>query len=410
MLLTLALRNLWRNTRRSLLTLSAMVVSSSLLILSLGVFSGMLRDMLVSATEQYHGHLVLSSAGYQEERDLFAHFEPAPALLAPLEQSPGIVAVSPRLRSFGLASRRQGTQPVELLGVDSRREREVTIFDRHLEAGQYLPATGLASDNSALIGRGLADKLGAEIGSELVFVTQAADGSIGNDLLRVVGIFATGDRRHDNGLVLVQLPWLQQLMVLPAQVHELAIRCREPMQAALLAKQLAPELPAGFELLDWGALLPEMREVIASYDISRLIMVAIIYFATALGILNTFFMSVLERTREFGILMALGMRPGQVRLLVLTETAAMGLLSLVFGLGLGWAMTFYMQQVGIDLSGWITPITYAGGTILPRLSAELQWANFLLPAFLLLLVCLLAGFLPANRAARLRPVAAIREE
>lgn len=153
-----------------------------------------------------------------------------------------------------------------------------------------------------------------------------------------------------------------------------------------------------------------MREVIASYDISRLIMVFILYFATALGILNIFFMSVLERTREFGILMALGMRPWQIRTLILTETAAMGVISLVFGLGLGLGLTLYMQQVGIDLSSWIPPVTNAGGTILPRLSAELQWANLLLPAGLLLLICLLAGFLPANRAARLRPVAAIREE
>lgn len=411
MLLTLALRNLWRNTRRSLLTLSAMIISSSLLILSLGVFSGMLRDMLASATEQYHGHLVLSAKGYQEDREMFAHFAVDENLLAPLQRAPSVSGYSPRLRGFGLVSRRQGTQPAELLGVEPQRETAVTTFSQHLIAGSYLPiSTGDTADNSALLGRGLAQKLGAEIGSELVFVTQAADGSIGNDLLRVCGIFATGDNRHDNGLVLVQLPWLQQVMVLPGQVHELAIRIREPMQAAALGQQLRPQLPAGFELLDWGVLLPEMREVIASYDISRLIMVFILYFATALGILNTFFMSVLERTREFGILMALGMRPWQIRTLILTETAAMGVISLVFGLGLGLGLTLYMQQVGIDLSSWITPVTYAGGTILPRLSAELQWTNLLLPAGLLLLVCLLAGFLPADRAARLRPVAAIREE
>jgi ABC-type antimicrobial peptide transport system permease subunit len=141
-----------------------------------------------------------------------------------------------------------------------------------------------------------------------------------------------------------------------------------------------------------------------------MIIVVILYFAAGLGILNTFFMSVLERTREFGIMMAMGMRPWRIRLLVLLETLAMGLVSLVLGLGLGLAMSLYMARHGIDLSGSITPVTYAGGTILPRLGAVLEPANFVIPALLLLAVCLLAGFLPANRAAKLRPVEAIREE
>ena len=153
-----------------------------------------------------------------------------------------------------------------------------------------------------------------------------------------------------------------------------------------------------------------MREAIASFDVSRMIIVVILYFATGLGILNTFFMSVMERTREFGILMAIGMRPWSIRLLVLLETLAMGLCSLVAGVGLGLLLSLYMARHGIDLSGSITPITYAGGTIPPRLHAVLETSNVVLPAVLLLVVCLLAGFLPANRAAKLRPVEALREE
>jgi len=104
------------------------------------------------------------------------------------------------------------------------------------------------------------------------------------------------------------------------------------------------------------------------------------------------------------------MRPGQIRLLVLLETLVMGLISLVIGVGLGILLSLYMAYVGIDLSGSLTPITYAGGTILPRLHAVLETANVLVPAIILLLVCLVAGFLPANRAARMQPVVAIREE
>ncbi|SHI77491.1 ABC-type transport system, involved in lipoprotein release, permease component [Malonomonas rubra DSM 5091] len=405
MLWQLALRNIWRNRRRTLLTLSAMVISSALLILCLGVFSGMLKDMLASATEQYFGHLVISAKGYQDDRDMFANF-PADLDL-PALRHPQVTGYSPRLRSFGLLSFANNSAPVELLGIRPQHEQQVTSLQDHLQSGRYLREE---ERNGAVIGAGLAKRLAVQPGDELVFVTQAADGSIGNDLLQVSGIFSTGDQGHDNSLVLVPLGWLQQLLVLPGKLHEISLRVEQPRQAAILAGQLTGGMPPELEVLDWGQMLPEMKEVVASYDVSRMIIVTILYIATGLGILNTFFMSVLERTREFGVLMAVGMRPGQIRLMVLLETLAMGLISLIFGVGLGVLLSLYMAFVGIDLSGSLTPITYAGGTILPRLHAVLETANILVPAVVLLLVCLLAGFLPANRAARMQPVVAIREE
>jgi len=407
MLAHLALKNIWRNRRRTLLTISAMVVSSSLLILALGVFSGMLQDMLASATEQYHGHLVISGRGYQEDRDLFNHFSPPGTLLRDLVSRQDVIGAAPRLRGFGLASSGKKSQPAELLGIDPIRETQVTIFGEHIVAGRFLEEK---KTGEAVLGEGIARKLGVGPGDELVVVTQAADGSIGNDLLTVRGIFATGDTGHDNSLILVDIPWLQRLLVLPGQVHEIAVSVRDAMLAPDIARNLGPLLPDGLEVLDWTRLLPEMHEVIASFNVSRMIIIAILYLATGLGILNTFFMSVMERTREFGVLLAIGLRPWRIRLLVLMEALAMGVFSLLAGVSLGLAMTLYMDRFGIDLSGRITPITYAGGTILPRLHAVFEPFNFIIPAILLLAVSLLAAFFPANRAAGLQPVEALREE
>ncbi len=406
-LIRLAIRNIWRNRRRTLLTLSAMIVSASLLMLALGVFSGMLRDMLSSATEQYSGHIVISARGYQDDRDMFLTIDQQAQTTSALENQEGVIGAAPRLRGFGLLSYQDRSYPVEVLGIDPAREPTVTHLGRQLVAGHYLNPL---EPRSAVVGKGLADKLRVRPGDELVFVTQAADGSIGNDLLLVSGTFETGDAGHDNGLLMVNLAWLQEVMVLPAQLHEVALRVDDPLAAAVVADRLQGALPETLEVLDWGRLLPEMREVIASYDVSRMILIVILYSATGLGILNTFFMSVLERTREFGILMAMGLKPWTLRVMVLLETLFMGLIALAVGVGLALALTWYMRDVGIDLSGSLTPITYAGGTILPRLSAAFDARNFLIPGIILLLVCLGAGYLPARRAARLKPVEALRED
>jgi ABC-type lipoprotein release transport system permease subunit len=406
MLFSLAYRNLWRNGRRSLLTLSAMIVSLALLILALSIFSGMLRDILASATEQYHGHLVISEGDYQENHDLYTTLaETDLPLIERLADSDQVTGLSPRLRGYGLISHTDNSYPAELLGVHPSQEAGVTSLQRQLVAGSALND---GDDRGAIIGETLARRLGVKPGAELVFVTQAADGSIGNDLLIVRGIFKTGDSAHDNGLLLVPLGWLQRTLALPGQVHEVALAIADPMSAPETAARLRPLLPEGVSIVDWGTLLPQMREAIASFDVSRMIFSVILYFATGLGVLNTLFMSVMERTREFGILMAIGLRPGRIRLLVLLESILLGLLGASLGVAGGLVLCALMRDNGLDLSAWITPISYAGGTLPPRLHTVLELRNLLDPTLMLLLTTLIAGVFPARRAARLQPVAAIR--
>jgi len=407
MMLHLALRNLGSNRRRSLLTISSMVVSSALLILILGVFGGMLDDVVASATEQYHGHLVVSRQGYQNQRNLFSAFGSSRGGAQELRAQPEVLGASPRLRAFGLISHQDTTCSVEVLGVLPSEEQLVTNFSKLLTTGSYLTSGEI---DGVLIGRALADRLGVSPGDELVFLTQAADGSIGNALLKVQGMFTALDSSLEGRLVLVNLPWLQEVMVLPDRIHEVAVRLADPMNADLVARKLQKHLPGDLQAEDWGSLIPEMRQVVTAFESMRIIITVIFYLAAGLGILNTFFMSVYERTREFGILLAIGMRPGQIRNMILVEAFLMSIVGLLIGTCLGLLLTLYMMYVGIDLSAYMTSVTYAGGIISPHLKAVMSLSNFLLPAILLMAVSLLAGFLPARRASRLRPAIAIRGE
>jgi len=406
LLARVALRNITRNKRRSFLTVSAMVMASSMLMVVLGFSAGKMNDMLVSATEQYHGHIVIAGEGYQDSQDFYTHFGESDIDDSRWKALDGVKGVSPRLRCFGLVSHDEITSSVEVLGVHPEQEAAVTSLQ-----GSLVQGCGISGSQSGVImGEGLARSLGVAPGDTLVFVTRAADGSIGNDLLELKGIFSTGNTRNDNALLLVNLEWLQDLLVLPGQVHELAVSVHEPLEASSVTASIAGLLPQGFEVQDWRDFLPEIRDAIVINHVSNGIIIAIMYFAAALCVFNTCYMSVMERSREFGIIMALGARPWSIRILVLLESLFMGCAAVGFGIVLGFLFNWYLQDVGIDLSGMISPITYGGGTIMPRIHSVIQPVDQILVALCLLAICPVAGFIPANKAASLTPVEVIRGE
>lgn len=406
LLARMAFRNIARNKRRSILTVSTMIMASSMLMVAMGVSAGKMSDMLTSATDQYHGHIVISGKGYQDERNLHTHFRESAVDEAGTERLAEVRGVSPRLRCFGLLSHDRNTSSVEMLGIRPEKEAAVTSLQARIVAGSGLDGPG----NGALIGEGLAESLGAAPGDTLVFVTRAADGSIGNDLLKIKGVFATGNTRNDNALALVNLPWLQDLLVLPEEVHELAVSVTHPLDVSRQTSVIAGRLPAGLEARDWRSFLPEIRDAIVISHVTNGIIMAIMYLTAALCVFNTFYMSVMERSREFGIIMALGARPWNIRAMVLMESLIMGCVAVGFGVVLGFLFNWYLSDVGIDISGSVAPITYGGGTIMPRIHAVIHPLSQIPAALCLLLVCPLAGFIPANKAAGLTPVEVIRGE
>jgi len=292
------------------------------------------------------------------------------------------------------------------MGVDPESEVRLTAFLDGIEEG----LTSSAEGNPVILGDVLAQELEAAVGSEIAVVTQSTDGSLGNDLYHVSGLLHTGLRYLDRSLAVFPLADLQELLVLhPDEIHEMAMSIRDPMAADQFAATLNESffLPPDSLAQSWGDLAPQLRDYIGLAQGMYGFMIMIIGLFVAVGVLNTMMMAVFERTREIGLVNALGMRPWPIVSSILLESFFLGLLGLGGGLGLGaWAMSYLTTQ-GLDLTRWMGELSMLGTRMDPVLKAVWGWEYVIWSAGGLLISTLVAAFFPAVRAARLDPVEAL---
>jgi ABC-type lipoprotein release transport system permease subunit len=292
------------------------------------------------------------------------------------------------------------------MGVDPQVEARVTSFLSGLQAG----ALDDSVERSLLLGDVLARELEASIGSEVAIVTQAADGSLGNDLFLVSGILHTGLSYLDRSLAVLYLEDLQELLALGSdEVHEIAVRIGDPMAADAFAARLnaSENWPANTVAQSWGDLAPQLRDYLGLAQGMYGFIILIIALFTATGVLNTMMMAVFERSREIGLVSALGMRPLLIVSSILLESLFLGILGLIGGFVLGaWGMSYLTTQ-GLDLRRWMGEVSMLGTRMDPILKASWGWDYVFWSAAGLLLATLLAALFPAVKAARLNPVQAL---
>lgn len=413
MIFRLGWRNLWRNSRRSWITLSAIATAYLFLIVMGGLSSGLTTQMLESGTELLLGHLQIHDAHYLPDRNLYDWIgadqqTDLHALRARLRQFPQVQGVTPRIYGFALLSTGEKSSGVQLIGVDPRTEGNVSTLLDTLISGRALsesPARDL------LLGEALARSLGVEPGSELAVVTQSVDGTLGNDLYRVRGILRTGLAHLERSMALAHWSDLQELLVLdPSQVHELALRLEDPLSAEAVSSQLNASslLPSGARAKSWGELLPQLKEYLDLSDGAINFMITLVGIFAGLGVLNTMMMAVFERTREIGTLSSLGMGPLRILSTFLVESFYLGLLGLSFGFLLGALSMNYLTTHGLDLTRWTAEISMLGSRMNPVMKAVWVWDQFLREALGLMAAVLLATLFPAQRAARMEVVRALR--
>jgi len=407
-------RNLWRKPGRSAISIAAIASGLFFLILLLGISVGLKEQMLSNGTSLLQGHLQVHHRDYLPDRglyDLIGGDQDAlelEALIETLEAQPQFEAVAPRLYGFSLISTGEQSAGAQLLGIDPRLESRVTSFLEGMVAGKSLTPV---AQGQVLLGATLAKELRASTGDEIAAVTQAADGSLGNELYQVAGILKTGLSHLDRVLAVIHYRDLQQLLVLRSwAVHELALRIERPELADSVADELNQSglLPVDSLAQGWGELAPQLRDYVGLIDSFYGFLIGFISFFAALGVLNTMLMAVFERTQEFGMVGALGMTPLQILVTVLVET----LVLVSLGIGLGLLISFLVMQPlsahGIDLSRWTGGLTMLNTRIDPVIRFGWAGKHLVWSVIGMVAAALLASLIPARRIARMDPVVALR--
>lgn len=413
LLVRLAWRNLWRHKRRTLITASAMAIGVALCLWMMALIDGMMLTMREVMVEERMGHVQVVHPDYPGKEVMYDTLDEA--LLDEVSEVQGLAVAAPRLYGGALVGNEEGSTGARVMGVLPEREAALTGLDADIRVGRMLSAEPAGE---VLVGPGLVDELGLEVGERLTFMTQSADGSIGNDAYEIVGVFRSGNAPMEQAGVYLHLAELQELLVLPGQIHELTITGSDPygelaleagVQAAIGER---PTEGDGAVLVQtWQEASPDTAKMLAMSQSSGIFMLGIVFAVAAVGVLNTMLMSVFERTRELGIAKAVGLKPGGVVLMVLAESFWLGLVSAALGAVLGGALDLYMARYGIDFSASDGEGFDSMGVMFdPVFYGDPQPYQFVLTTVCVLLVALLSSLWPAWRAARLEPVQAMRDQ
>jgi putative ABC transport system permease protein len=404
----LAWRNLWRHSRRTWLTVAAMVFCNILLVFLISLQLGSYTMMIDNTLGTFSGHIQVQHEGYLDQQKMRQTVPAVTALAQTLRGQDGIAAAAARGIAFALAASEERSFGIQIVGVEPAHEPGVSTFPGLVKRGRFLSPDADANSDEIVIGSVLAENLKVDLGDELTFLGSGRDGSFAAAVATVVGIIDTGFDEVDRSIAEVPLAWFQQVFAMGDHGHSVVMRITDfatvPQQVTRLEEVLAAE--ADLVVLDWDALQPGLRQAIASDMTSAWFMYGVLIILVAFSVLNTQLMSVLERTREFGVMLSLGMGPGKLARLVGLETLMMSTIGLVIGVLLGGLLVWYLSFAGFYFPG----MEEMGKRFnLPaRMYPELSLLAIMWGPVTVFMFALLAALYPALRLFGLQPVAAMR--
>ena len=414
MLLMFAWRNLWRHRKRTIITLSSIAIGFGLAVLSIGIGDGSHNSLIRNAIKLGEGHLTIQPRGYIEAPANHKYLTDGLALSKKLQSLNLDGSIEPRISLQMLASTANNSVGAALEGISSASDPRVDMLKPQLLKGEWLK-TG--DKRGIVIGNGMASKLKAKIGSKVVLMAGKKGGDSQAQLGRVRGIFKSQVPEMDDYLILSDIQLARRFLegegaeIAKLPVTRFAIFLNDPdtvyewkdkVKAAVENKQIIA--------MDWQEMMPQLVQFIIIDDAGNYVFLLLILIMVIFGVLNTVLMSVLERTREFGLLRALGLSRRNLLTLVFCESFLMGLLAIIVGWTFGGGIHFWFSEHGIDF----TAMMGEGGNVMmgtfmdPIVYTELSADRVIQLTLIIFSATLGSGIYPAIKAARVTPVEALR--
>ena len=401
MLLKLAWRNIWRNKRRSFIVIISVVVGLTAIVLTDGLSNGMMRQMLFNQINLDISHIQIHKEGFNNNKIIKNYIPDYKHVDSLLNKNPEVKAYSKRVFATGILSSANNSSGVIIYGINPAEEAKVSIIKSSIVEGKYLDK----GKREIIIGEKLAEKLGVQLGDKVVAMANTLKGDIGSDAFRIVGIFQTSSSEYDKRAVYVHAATEQEMLGIGNNYHEFAIITKDYNKVTSIKKSLESELGKGYEVFTYRDLLPMLIYQMDLYKESMMILNIIIGLALIFGIVNTMLMSVFERIREFGVLMAIGMKNNQLYLMIVIEAFILGIIGTFAGLIFGLLLDIPLSHTGINLSMFATGLESfgVGAIIYPVLSI----GNIINAVIFMPFVAVVGALYPAYKAIKLEPIYAI---
>ncbi|MCZ6459215.1 MAG: FtsX-like permease family protein [Gammaproteobacteria bacterium] len=403
---TIAWRNLWRNGRRTWLTACGIAFAVWMLVFGMSMQVGTFEIMIDNGARLGLGHIQIQHPEYANNPSLEHTIRDADRLESLLAAIPTVAVASPRAMSFALASSTDRSFGTQVIGVDFAKEASWSTLPDMQRTGRYLAGPG-----EAFVGSVLARNLGLAIGDEMVLLGTAKEGGVAAAVAEIVGTFTTGQAALDRALVQIPLEDFRAGWELAAdEVHMFVVLADSVADSEVVARGLksTASVPGtGWIAQDWRDLMPEAEQTIDLKYIGMQFFFAMLVIIVTFSVVNTFMMTIFERTPEFGMLMAIGMRPGSIMLQLLLEAFWLAALGVLLGMAISGGLVAILASTGMPLPADAAEMLKQYNLpdrIYPKFSTDAAWTA----TIVMLLGTQIAAIVPALRIRRMRPIEALR--
>lgn len=401
-LILMAWRNIWRNKLRSLIIMMSIIIGLFAGLSVLSLYKGMMSNRIRTVIDNEIGHLQLHAKEYIQEKEVSMILPDHNKIIASLYTDNNIKYFTSRTLSSGMLSAASGTSGVMINGIDPASEYKVSDIHNKIVAGQIFTE----KRNEILIGKKLAEKLNLKTGIKIVLTFTDSSNSLVSSAFRVAGIYETVNASLDERKVYVKKNELNKLLGIGNNAHEIAIILNRDDQTEFTLQTLKNQYRK-IHIADWKTLSPETNLLVKTVDDYSLIIIIIIMLALAFGITNTMLMAVLERRRETGMMMALGMSSIHINLLIISETLLLTLSGTPLGLLISWLTIQYFNRSGIDFSNMGKDLMSSFG-----------FGNKIYPEFptdkigviigIVIIMALLSSLIPLLKILKMKPATSIK--